>query len=202
MPAAPSQSLAIIPRNIGGLVFDAVFKEAHESELEVSDNPIESGASVSDHAYMKPLRCTISAGVSDVRLNPSASDPYSGTSRSRAAYEMLSELQAKAEPFTVQTGLKLYSNMVCTSMSTEQDKDSSSAFKFTAVLREVIIVSTGAVRYEPKKAGATHRQASAKQARGEKQGKAVPKAGTTAGTNKEKLNQAQGKLQSILSRIF
>ncbi len=45
-------------------------------------------------------------------------------------------------------------------------------------------------------------KASAKQARGEKQGKAVPKAGTTAGTNQEKPNQAQGKLQSILSRIF
>ena len=69
------QPVAII-RSMGGLVFDAVFEETHESELEITDDPVETGASVSDHAYMLPLKLTISAGVSDVSLRGWGSGYY------------------------------------------------------------------------------------------------------------------------------
>ena len=53
---------------MGSFVFDAVFEETHEADLEVTDNPVETGVVVSDHAFMKPLRVKISAGVSDTPL--------------------------------------------------------------------------------------------------------------------------------------
>lgn len=168
-----TQPVAII-RSMGGLVFDAVFQEDHESELEVTDNPVETGVVVSDHAYMKPLRFTLSAGVSDTPLRTTADDPFaSDAGRSKRAFELLTELQAKAEPFDVQTGLKLYKNMVCTSVRTSQDKDTSGALVFTAEIREVIIVYTQVVKYPPRKAGTTKRQASAKKDKGEQQGAEV-----------------------------
>ena len=168
-----TQQIAII-RSMGGLVFDAVFEETHEAELEVTDNPVETGVVVSDHAFMKPLKVTLSAGVTDTPLVVGTDDPFaSDAGRSRRAYELLTELQKKAEPFDLQTGLKLYENMVCTSVRTSQDKDSSGALLFTAELREVIVVYTQVVKYPPRKPGATKRQASAKKDKGEQQGKEV-----------------------------
>lgn len=165
------QQIAII-RSMGGLVFDAVFEETHESDLEVTDNPVETGVVVSDHAYMKPLRVKISAGVSDARLDIFSADPFaSAVGRSRRAYELLTELQKKAEPFDLQTGLKLYKNMLCTSIRTSQDKDSSAAMLFTAELREVIIVNTKVVAYKKTKVGATSRQASPTADSGKQQAK-------------------------------
>ena len=181
--------IAII-RSMGGLVFDAVFEESHQSDLEVTDNPVESGVMVSDHAFMKPLQLTISAGVSDTPLfDVDALGDFdkfkSDNGRSKKAYELLTELQAKAEPFDVQTGLKLYKNMVCTSLRTKQDKDTGGALFFEATLREVIIVYTQVVKYSPsRRAGATARQAAANKDKGEQRG-----------------NEESGKRASILAKI-
>lgn len=162
------QQIAVI-RSMGGLVFDAVFEETHESDLEVTDNPVETGVVVSDHAYMKPLRVKISAGVSDTRLNPFSADQFASVDgRSRRAFELLTKLQKKAEPFDLQTGLKLYKNMVCTAIRASQDKDSSAALLFTADLREVITVNTEIVQYNTEP-GATAMQAKPIRERGEQQ---------------------------------
>ena len=174
MSEALNQQQVAIIRSMGGLVFDAVFEETHEADLEVTDNPVETGVVVSDHAFMKPLRVKISAGVSDTPLTAVTDDPFaSDAGRSRRAFELLTELQKRAEPFDLQTGLKLYENMVCTSIRTSQDKDSSGALLFTAELREVIIVYTQVVTYPPRKPGATKRQAGPKKDKGEQQGKEV-----------------------------
>lgn len=174
MSEALNQQQVAIIRSMGGLVFDAVFDETHEADLEVTDNPVETGVVVSDHAFMKPLRVKISAGVSDTPLAVVTDDPFaSDAGRSRRAFELLTELQKRAEPFDLQTGLKLYENMVCTSIRTSQDKDSSGALLFTAELREVIIVYTQVVTYPPRKPGATKRQAGPKKDKGEQQGKEV-----------------------------
>lgn len=169
-----------IIRRMGGLVFDAVFEEMHDSELEVTDNPVETGVTVSDHAYMKPLRCTINAGVSDVALPRSPSQFDAGVSRSQEAYRLLTELQSAAEPFDVQTGLKLYRNMVCTSIRTSQNKETASSLVFTAELREVVITFTQSVTYPPRQPGPTQRQAGKTKERGEQQGKPVTNTGEGA----------------------
>jgi len=176
-----------IVRDFGGLVFDAVFEETHEATLVVTDNPVETGVVVSDHACMSPLKLTISAGVSDTPLSvwdttggdgenyfayaDVGTDQFaSDSSRSKKAFEMLTDLQKQAEPFSVQTGLKLYENMVCISIRTSQDKDSSNVLIFEAELREVIIVSTQAVTYPPRAKGGTARKAGPTKNKGEQQG--------------------------------
>lgn len=170
-----SEQISIF-RSIGDLVFDATFSEAHTSELEVTDNPTETGVLISDHAFMKPLKLTITAGVSSVLL-PSGNPAYGdGDERPTTAYELLCDLQREAEPFDVQTGLRVYENMVCLSINTQQDKDSAGIFYFVASLREVIIVDTETVSYPPRKAGPTQEQAGKTKEKGEKQGKDEAKA--------------------------
>jgi hypothetical protein len=39
MSEALNQQQVAIIRSMGGLVFDAVFEETHEADLEVTDNP-------------------------------------------------------------------------------------------------------------------------------------------------------------------
>ena len=151
-----------VVRKFDSMIFDATISENHTSELEVTDSPIETGQSISDHAFMKPLTLKISASVSDVVLNPfkrfGSGLTFSGsTKRSKKAFEMLQELQAKAEPFDIQTGLKLYKNMVISRLSATQDKDSGQILNVDIDVREVIIVSTATVTY-PSRAKAKQAQ--------------------------------------------
>lgn len=192
------QQVAVI-RSMGGLVFDAVFEETHEAELEVTDNPVETGVVVSDHAFMKPLKVTLSAGVTDTPLAVLSNDPFASDSgRSKRAYELLAELQRLAEPFDLQTGLKLYQNMICTSIRTSQDKDSDGALLFTASIREVIIVYTQVVQYPPRKKGATKRQAGAKKDKGEQQGKEV----TSPAQRQSLLNSIDKARSGSIGKLF
>jgi hypothetical protein len=175
--------------------FDAVIRESHTSELEVTENPVETGVSVSDHAFMRPLRLDIEACVGDAWVHGQddkgnkVKDLFSSDAGSRAfiAFKRLQDLQSAAEPFTVQTGLRLYENMVITSLSVPQDAATASSLCFQASLREVIRVSTQTVTYPPRAAGKANRQASKKVSGGEKTGQPVTDA---------------PKAQSILKSIF
>lgn len=46
-------------RAIGEIQFDATTEESHQSELSITENPIESGANVADHAVLQPKQITI-----------------------------------------------------------------------------------------------------------------------------------------------
>lgn len=162
-----------ILRNVGGLVFDATLREAHTLSIEVTENPIETGSEVADHMFVKPKRLTISAGVSDTPLHSSAQDQFAGPSRTTAAFNLLESLQESGEPFNIQTGLKLYTNMMCTEIRAEQDKDTDSVLFFEADFKEAIIVSTQTVTYPPRAAGKTTRQASQTIQKGQQQGTQV-----------------------------
>ncbi len=180
-----SESVTIV-RRMDALQFDAVVREAHESTMTVTENPVETGVSIADHMYANPLRLSIAAVVTDTPMRAQAGDRFaSERSRSQRAYELLMDLQRRREPFEVQTGLRLYRDMVCTGLRTEQDKDTARVLSFEAELREVLIVSTQVVKYPPRKAGATTRQASTKKVKGQVAGKDkaadAAKTGTTSG---------------------
>lgn len=175
--------LVIIPRGFGGLVFDAVFEEDHTLELEVTDNPVETGVSITDHAFMKPYRVKITAGVSNTPLTVKDDGYGEGDQRTREAFKKLEILMRTREPFDVQTGLKLYSNMLCTSVNTTQDAGSANVLVFTADLREIIIVQTQAITYPPRASGKAANQAGKKKKQGEKQSKDVD--GSSAGAAKK-----------------
>jgi hypothetical protein len=159
-------------RSLGNIIFDATFEESHQHDLQVTDNPVESGVVISDHAFMLPLKLTIYAGVSDSPIDEQPGQ-FSDNRRSVQAFETMSNLQRSAEPFDVQTGLRLYKNMVCVSIRTAQDVATSMAFIFTAELRQVIIVKTETVKYKSRKIKSDQGNTSS-----DKQ--ATPKDGSTA----------------------
>ena len=148
--------------------FDVVEVEETVLETEVVDNPVETGVSISDHAFDRPVKLTITAAVSDI--NPPGKDldmfELDGPSRSIAAYAWLNQVRKAHEPFSVQTGLDLYPSMLITSFRTKQDKDTSRILKFTVELREIVFVYTQTVLY-PAKEPKAKRNVAPKKSNGE-----------------------------------
>jgi hypothetical protein len=119
---------AIIPRSIGGVLIDVVVSEKSESEMELAQHPVERSAEITDHAWRKPRKVTISG--------------ITGQGAVIAAHEAFLALQSAPQLMTIVTGLKVYTNMLLQSLSAERDAEYGRVLKFDAVLQEIIIVST------------------------------------------------------------
>jgi hypothetical protein len=171
--------------------FDLVVSESHTSELEITDNPVETGVVISDHAFALPDTVDLVLYVSDTTLEPLPNpDPFSSIiSRSATAWNWLKGLQKSGVPFDVQTGLQLYQNQLIKRLSVMQDKDKVGCLIVTVTLREVQIVSTQNVTYPPRKTGKTTRQASAPVNEGN-----VTPTPVTPQSNPTLLNQALSQL--------
>lgn len=135
LPAGEGAVTVITRRNIGGLNLDVTVSETHTDEMEITEHPVEQGAPVNDHAYMRPSELRISAGHGK-----------EGKQSAQDMYDKLLDLQKKREPFDVYTGKRVYKNMLIQSLSVTTDKSTENVLMFDADLREVVIVKTETTR--------------------------------------------------------
>jgi len=148
-------------RAIEGVELDAVLVERHLNDVLVTENPIELGADISDHAEIQPKKLEITGVVSDTPLGVAAfgqivdtvtgffgSATTQNLTRSVAAYNALVLLMETREPVQVQTRLRLYNNMLITAISVDQDKDSSRAAFMRIFLKEVRLVQSQVIQIE------------------------------------------------------
>ncbi len=130
--------IAITPRrSIGGIYPQIVVEEQHTDSLCITDYPTESGASMSDHAFKKPERVSIAAGVSatheDVNL----------------FYQKLLELQEKCEPFEIITGKRRYTDMLVETLAVPTDKTKENSLWFHATCKRIRIVGVKTTSLPP-----------------------------------------------------
>lgn len=111
---------------VGPVALDVIIKESHKTEIGITGEPIETGAEVNDHAYIKPKRLTLE--IAD--------------NKATATYNALIALQESRFPFYMLTGLTIYKNMLIQTISVERDKDTYAILSGTIELQEVIIVDT------------------------------------------------------------
>lgn len=195
-----SDRASVVNRTVGTFHFDVVTSEGHDSTLRLTENPIESGAAVADHAMLEPKEITLNgvmvgyeqpdftsrllgerlAAVKSLPLPlnvrgitaqaesmanrylslaqtaaadaprvlapflpdyaKSAADTSDTLDRVGKAYNALLGLQKSGEPVEVQTGLRLYQNMMLTNIGIMQLHDGSA--EFTLTLREIFIVES------------------------------------------------------------
>ncbi|MGO4738654.1 phage baseplate protein [Bosea sp. 2KB_26] len=140
-------------RQIGTLMPDVVIREINKDELVVTDHPVERGAAISDHAFMRP---------SEIEMQVAWSDSTAGyVGYCRDVYEQFLALQKKREPFNVSTGKRSYKNMLVSSLAVSTDEKTENILLVSVRLREVIMVSTQttgspkSVQANPAKTGAT-----------------------------------------------
>lgn len=149
--------------SIGPVGIDCRISEAHTSEIEITENPIETGAKVHDHAYIKPKRVVLEVAEGDAA----------------AAYAALVAFQATRIPFYLVTGLAVYSNMLVKAVRATRDKTNAHILRATVELQEVIIVGNGAAAIDVGLVGAI----SSALAGGVKSSRAAPPAKVRSGDN-------------------
>lgn len=111
---------------IGPIPVSVVMTERHTSSLGITENPIESGAKITDHAYIEPKRLTLEFADANAA----------------ATYSTLVRFQESRVPFTCVSGLFVYQNMLIKSLDAHRDADTSRILDGKVELQEVLIVST------------------------------------------------------------
>jgi hypothetical protein len=93
-------------------IFDCVILADHEQRLRKTEHPVQTGAAISDHAFIEPATLTLDVGMSD------AMDAYYPTflgqnqSKSVSAYQTMILLMFSRIPLTITTRLRSYDNMI------------------------------------------------------------------------------------------
>ena len=132
--------------NIGGYFFDGFMQVEHNIELQTTSNPVETGASVVDHAYVKPAELTMEVMMSDVHQSL-VPEQFTGASfRSVNAWQVLRKLQSDRIPMSVFTRLGLYTNMLITKLATTDTAETFRALSAEVTLREIPVARVKTVK--------------------------------------------------------
>lgn len=125
--------------NIAGYFFDGFMDVDVASELEVTENPVETGTAIADHSYVKPTEVTMQVIMSDVHQSLVPGQFTGGWSRSVTAYKILKEIQTKRIPIAVLCRLGLFENMVIRRLQANDTADTYQALSATVTLVELPI---------------------------------------------------------------
>ena len=136
----PSEVVTFFPRRaIGGLSATVTLEEISSDELETTQHPVQQGASITDHAYLKP------ANLSMKVMWNSDDRPLAET------YQALINLQASREPFDIVTGKRIYSNMLFKSLGVTTDAFTENVLSINADFVEIFVTALEVVTVPPRK---------------------------------------------------
>lgn len=122
---------------IDGMIVDAALREEHTFEADVTEHPVETGASITDHVRTKPPTISIEGIVSDTPLEPVASLRQGDDLPSYETRVRLYEIWNAREPVTIDTTLTLYKNMVMQSFTIDEDGTTGEACRFRATFKQI-----------------------------------------------------------------
>ena len=169
----------------GNIELDAMLDESHEWSADVTSNPVEDGAPVTDHVIEQADKLSIRGVVTDAPLNASSSilgfiGGGSADNKTQTVFDLLDTLIKKREVLTVYTKHKTYSDMVLTNVTIPRSAGVGEAIEFRAefihirkVATQTVDVPDGVSAKPEAKAGgaggAVSKKASATKAAGKKQ---------------------------------
>lgn len=140
------KDLIYVKTNIGGWFFDAFLKMEHTSRLTITDHPVQTGASVSDHAFLQPHELSMDVAMSNVNESIVPGQFSGGYSRSVQAFYVLKDLQQMRVPIQVHTRLGLYRNMLIEVLTAPDDYTTLDGLRCTVTLREIIVAQVTTVK--------------------------------------------------------
>lgn len=130
----PLQSLLVKPkRQIGTIAVNVIISEETSDELEITQQPVQQGAMISDHAFKKPTNFSMRASWR-YNFSPSLSQ----------IYQQLLTLQNSRIPFTVVTPKRTYSNMLLSGLTQTTDKSTENCLMIYCKFQEILIVNVSA----------------------------------------------------------
>lgn len=126
-------------RKIGDISLSVVINESTNDTLTITKQPVQQGATISDHSYKEPVTLSMTAYFKDNSFNL-ANLFGSGNGLSKL-YQELQDLQNSRETFTVVTPKRVYANMLMATLSQTTDKNTENCLAISMSFQEVIIVS-------------------------------------------------------------
>lgn len=136
---------------VKAIKFDLLVEESHMLEFDASDHPIENGAVITDHVTQKLRTCTITAMFTNTpdesEIEGDDVDSYqNGTvedgaplTHNRARDDMfagIENLAMQRKPVRIVTALKVYPEMIITSLPVKRTSEDGESVKFQMTLRE------------------------------------------------------------------
>lgn len=146
----PLSLIAIRPlRKIEEIDAYVVISESTNDTLTITKQPVQQGASITDHSYKEPTVFTTTA-----YFKAGLSRPLS------KLYQQLLDLQNSREPFDIITPKRIYRSMLMKVLSQTTDKATENILAVNMTFEEIVIVNvstTQVPRIKQKIPGATGR---------------------------------------------
>jgi hypothetical protein len=105
--------------------------------LQITEHPIQTGANISDHAYLQPFRLSLEIGMSDVMDAFAAGMWVGSTSKSVSTYQTLLQLQSARLFLTLTTRLSTYQNMLIENISADEEAKTIAGLRATISFKQV-----------------------------------------------------------------
>lgn len=128
------------------IIPDVTISELHSDSVTVTRHPVDTGASIADHAFREPAQLVCELGWSDssTLLNSAIAAVTSGFTKGlvtiKEIYEDLRQIMDNRELLTISTGKRQYQNMILTGMKTTTTVDTESCLITELTFEEVLIV--------------------------------------------------------------
>jgi hypothetical protein len=169
-----TETATIVPdRSIGAFKATITVEENALDELEITEHPIQQGASITDHAYSRPSLITISVLCNDDDA------PLSET------YAKILSIQSSRSLLKVITGKRIYRNMLVRSIEQKTDIENEKILNLSVQLQQVIIATLASASVPPR-----NRMGNAK------------KTGSTENAGQKRAEPAQSQNRSSFSALF
>lgn len=137
-------SLKPVRNIIGGgltIVADAVIAEHHDDELVMTDQPVEQGSTITDNAYKLPAELELTYAWSLGSPQNTGMD----LSFLKNLYQQLLGFQVNRTLLTVNTGKRVYQNMLVRIISVPTDQYNENSMTVRLLLQEVLLATTQVV---------------------------------------------------------
>jgi hypothetical protein len=147
------QSLFGTSRMIGPITLQVVISEETNDTLTITRQPVQTGASITDHAYKEPTVLTMRILQQNNDLIGGLLSTFSGNGLA-AIYQQFLDLQFPSDgsgptPFDVITKKRVYKNMLVAQIRQTTDKSTENILALEVQLQEVILVDIGVVQVPP-----------------------------------------------------
>lgn len=134
-------------RMIDSIAIQVIISEETSDVLTITRQPVQTGASITDHAYKEPTVLNMKILQQNNDLVSGFLSTFSGNGLA-AIYQKFLDLQFPSNgsgpvPFKVITKKRIYKNMLIASLRLNTDKSTENILSLDVQLQQVILVSIG-----------------------------------------------------------
>jgi hypothetical protein len=138
-------------RMIENITVDAIINEDTNDTLTVTKQPVQTGASITDHAYNEPtvFSMQILQQVNNPITQLTSTFAKAPTSGLAQLYQQFLDLQKQRIPFNILTPKRIYKNMLMTVVRLSTNKATENILSLNLSFQEILFAAIGTTVVAP-----------------------------------------------------